>query len=196
MTDKRPAWFLDVDGVINAICGVAPPGFSSGHAAPGGDDNHKYKIQWDPQVITRINDLDASGDVEILWLTTWGSGANRSLRRLIGINELKVACEPPRRVSAPYAWSSYPPGKWWKLVAVQQFHKKNPGRPIIWTDDDLVFEREAVEWLREKDVLAIAPLQQETLSSRDLDRIEVFVKGDRAVRKLWLHGRAQDSWPI
>jgi hypothetical protein len=50
--------------------------------------------------------------------------------------------------------------EWWKLTAVRGVVARvGPEVPLIWTDDDLRYEREAVAWVRThvRDALLIAP---------------------------------------
>jgi hypothetical protein len=176
-TDK-PVWFLDIDGVINAITYACPDGFSEGSASPG-EPHGSYSIKWNPVIIEAIKELHDKGVVEVQWLTTWGSGANGDLRELVGLDELKVAGEPPL-----YAWGGYNKNSyttmedrpsWWKHAVVQKFHEENPSRKIVWTDDDLAFEKEASNWVKGKKILAIAPRQAETLRMTDIARIRSFL---------------------
>jgi hypothetical protein len=190
MSNDTPVWFLDVDGVVNAISNICPEGFSSGYARPNEEHYNQYKIQWDPRVIDAINDLHRSGVIEVQWLTTWGSGANGELRKLIGINELDVACEPPGAVAE--SWATYAPPtpsrEWWKLTFIKQWHEENPGRKFVWTDDDIPLEDVAEEFVKQTmTCFAIAPLQQRTLTIREVDRVERWLLG-RGTREYIRHG--------
>jgi hypothetical protein len=181
--EDRPVWFLDIDGVINAITYACPEGFEEGSASPG-EPHGSYPIHWNPYIIEAINEMHDKGWVEVQWLTTWGSGANGELRELVGLQEFTVAAEPPL-----YAWGSYNKNSyttmddrpsWWKHAVVQDFHAKNPSRKIVWTDDDLAFEKEASNWVKGKKILAIAPRQAESLRMSDIARIRTFLRSPSA----------------
>lgn len=177
--DKTPIWFLDIDGVINAVTRATPEGFSAGYASPAPDD-HKYKIQWNPEVVKRIQEMHDSGLVNVMWLTTWGSGANGALRELVGLCELEVAGEPPSYASGGYNYYQANPRGWWKLGVVQRFYAENPKRKYVWTDDDLALEPEARAFIEGKNIFAIAPNEARSLSLRDLELIEAFLSGKSA----------------
>lgn len=174
-----PVWFLDVDGVLNAITRKKAPDFMRGQATPTPSDPFKYTITWHPDIIRRINSLIDEGVVDVRWLTTWGSAANHELRELIGINELEVAGEPPLYAAGGYVGPNSAPGGWWKFTVVRDFRENNPDTPIIWTDDDLRHEREASEWVtQDGNTLAVAPDERHALLMTDLDKIEAFVRSD------------------
>ncbi len=179
--DSTPIWFLDVDGVINAITSRDTDRFQSGRANPDGPGagNYQFSIRWDASIIARINELQDSGRVKVMWLTTWGSGANGQLRELIGINELEVADEPPSmRGYASYDDNEPAPGGWWKAGTVRTFVENSPAnRKFIWTDDDIIHEPHAIEYIGSHNILAIAPLEYVTLVHDDIDKIELFLDG-------------------
>lgn len=175
-SDDTPIWFLDVDGVINLIAHACPDNFSEGEACPGGADKRKYPIKWSPRIIKALNQLHDSGKVRIMWLTTWGSGANEELRELIGINKLEVAGEPPLYAQGGYSMWDAPPGGWWKLGIVMKFYEENPQRRYVWTDDQIPLEIEAIKWCRGKPILPISPLPHVTLSVGDLDTARKFLR--------------------
>jgi hypothetical protein len=119
------------------------------------------------------------GIVEVQWLTTWGSGANGYLRRCLGLPEFVVAGEPPQIASGdPESYyNTLPEGEeldWWKHTVVRLFHFRNPERPIIWTDDDLIHEKNSKQWLVGKNIFALAPDQKVSLTMHDLDCIEDY----------------------
>lgn len=160
-------WFLDVDGVLNAVAWAPPPGYKTGFASPDGGKS-KFRINWDPRVIARINEVHDDGLVEPVWLTTWGSRVNNGLRELIGINELKVLEEPPD----DYGFTR--DAAWWKLQAVRK-HYVEDGRRFVWTDDDLALEPVAREWARDRNVYTVAPRPHVGLTSADVNHIVSYL---------------------
>jgi len=174
-------WFLDVDGVINAFPthknrskykrGRATP-FYYGTGVYGSLDNFMYKINYDPTVLERMRALHESGKVELVWLTTWGAGANGGLRTLVGLPELRVAgeMEDPK----------YRGLHWWKDQALQDWMEEHPGARFIWTDDHLsmYLTEEELEQRLGTDGLAICTPETTGLTHEDLDRIEEFINAE------------------
>lgn len=185
-----PIWLLDVDGVINAlpwyvsengqdIPEPAWPDYVEVRASPRGledaYDGPGYRITYSPTLIARIVALHMAGVVEVRWLTTWGSGANGQLRYKLGIPELAVSGEP---YTITAHQGAYDGSQWWKLPCAQKVRAENPGRPIIWTDDDLYCRStsDATEWLNgESDILAIAPDEAHGITPEQLASIEAFI---------------------
>jgi hypothetical protein len=117
-----------------------------------------------------INRVHDEGIARVMWLTTWGSGANDELRELIGINEFEVASEPPSDYGAPG-------GSWWKFDVVQKYYAENPQRRYVWTDDDLLIEKSARDWVIGKSFFTIAPFPHLTLNTQQISNIEKFCLG-------------------
>lgn len=185
-----PIWLLDVDGVINALPWYVSEGgrdipepawsdYTEVRASPGNDGSHYpqggYRITYSPTLVQRIVALHESGVVEVRWLTTWGSGANGELRRKLGIPQLEVSGEMDEATAFQGKYDKY---SWWKLPCAQKVRAENPGRPIIWTDDDL-YQRstaDATEWLHgETGILAIAPDEAHGITPEELAMIESFI---------------------
>lgn len=180
MTKKskpKPIWFLGVDGVVNAVSLSPPEGFITAAASPGGDYG-QFTINYDPEIAKRIRHLHESNLVQVMWLTTWGSGANGELRELLGLPEFEVADEPPLYSRGGYeAWDDTSSG-WWKLRTVKRFYEDNPDRKYVWTDDDIALEPEAREWVLDKNIYAVAPSTHKSLTAIDLNFIEQFLIGN------------------
>ncbi len=174
MTFRKPVWFCDVDGVVNALDGMNTLwGYEYGTASPTADWFRTFPITWNPLLIERMNALIDAGAVDIRWLTTWGSGANLSLRRLIGIRELPVAYEPQPEDNGEI---------WWKREAVVEFMLANPDVPVIWTDDELTSEEfDAVDGVyteregSEAGVMMFRPDDRMGITYSQMTRIEEFI---------------------
>jgi hypothetical protein len=159
-----PIWLLDVDGVLNAVT-VEPdrtawPQWTTGTAYTSG---RGYPITFSPAVTGVIRDLHDRGLVEVRWLTTWAQDANRDLRRLLDLPEFPVVGRPGGSAV------------WWKLPYAQEVGRE--GRPLIWTDDELGYSAEAMDWLNglEQPALAIAPHPAVGLRREHLDKVSGFL---------------------
>jgi hypothetical protein len=66
--------------------------------------------------------------------------------------------------------------EWWKLAAVRRVVEQEPGRALVWTDDELADRPEAVAWVRSAvaSPLLIAPFAHTGLTPGHLVAIEEF----------------------
>jgi hypothetical protein len=160
----RPIWLLDVDGVLNAFDESGPVvgdwGDWETFTAKG------FPIRFSPRMTSRIREMHEAGTVEVRWLTTWGRWANTDLPQF-GFPEFQVAAEQPFRDR----------GGWWKLPVAQELF--NQGHAVIWTDDDITFSSDAMDWLKQVansdracDLFAFAP--QGAISQREMDDICIW----------------------
>lgn len=164
-----PLWLLDVDGVVNAVCHPAPPGYLRRRI-------NGFVITWNPDVVARMKQLHETGAVEIRWLTTWCHNAANMIAPGLGL-PLDCAVEGAedhldRDIQG-----------WWKSVTAKRLSDAEPDRPLIWTDDDLDYaERNGeVNWLRERSgaTFAYAPDWKQGITPQYLDRIEAFIWQER-----------------
>ncbi len=184
MTDT-PILALDVDGVLNVFLRGAikePFGdYRSINARPTVHD-HEYEITFSPTVIKTLLDLHESGALEIVWLTTWGRGANGELSERIGLpGNFRVAGERPANAAfVPLETNSVSneQDSWWKFTYIKRLAHEHPSRRIIWIDDDLSFDRDSVEWVNAQGnrVLGICPDTNLGLTPEDLEFIREFVE--------------------
>lgn len=159
MSTNRPAWLLDVDGVLNANKPGwgGPPARRYVHA--GGSE---YLLRWAPALISRIRLLHASGAVEILWATSW----------VDHIATIEAALTLP---SFPVAFSDVQPGPVDDRKQQVALDLVSMGRRLIWTDDEAFPETWTPRaFLESAGHLLIAPRPNRGLQPDHLDRIEAF----------------------
>lgn len=165
---STPIWFLDVDGVLNAVTGFPDLGvwsdYRSGHATAGG---RRWPITWSPTVVDAVRAAHQSRAAEVLWLTTWEDDANGDLVELLDLPRFPVA-------GHAHATGSESTRSWWKLQVARQVHDVDPTRPLLWTDDDLSFDPEAAEWINSRG-LGISPRTAQGLVAADLGAIQTFL---------------------
>ena len=191
MSELPPLLLLDVDGVLNALGRPLPPDWDdwqTGWATAGGRD---YPIAWSPSVVRRLLAWHDERRVEVQWLTTWGHDANTSLRHLLELPELVVAGTFDDDVAAgdpnaaAGALASVTPaardeltGRWWKFDVVRRVVRAEPGRRLVWLDDDLAGEDDLRAWAsREADCLPLAPPPRSGLRPMDLDVVSAWLGG-------------------
>lgn len=164
----RPLWFLDIDGVVNAL--RPRDGLSATKARTSGET---WPIHWSAEVVQLINTCHRSGLAEVRWLTTWEQDAHLSLAPAVGLD----------------AFSSYdipldsPRHDWWKADVVADVIGAER-RPFVWTDDDLAVEdvAEMIDRL-EVDHLLVAPDPDLGLTSADLRTVVNFLSTVAAGRR-------------
>jgi hypothetical protein len=165
-----PILLLDVDGVLNAACIDLPQGWQRGTF-------NGFVLSWDPTVTARLRKLHDSGRVEIQWLTTWATNADRLLAEPMGLPRGLKTHAPED--AAPIDFLGFLGGAagWWKLAAAREVAAAEPDRRIIWIDDDLAEEAaETGEWLAaHPHVLVVAPDLFAGLTHEQLDEIEAWL---------------------
>jgi hypothetical protein len=165
-----PILLLDVDGVLNAASLNLPEGWRRGMF-------NGFLLSWDPTVTARLRELHDSGRVEIQWLTTWAENADLLLADPMGLPRgLRVhAREGVAATGFGGRWAGA--SDWWKLAAAREVALAEPGRRIVWIDDDLADQAsDVIEWLgANPQVLVVAPYLFSGLTHEHLDEIESWL---------------------
>ncbi len=168
--DDVPIVLLDVDGVLNAACADPPEGWQRGRF-------NGYVLSWDPTITARLREMHDAGRVEIQWLTTWTTDADRLLAEPMGLPRGLVT--HARADAAPVGFLGRSGGisGWWKLAAAREVAEANPERRIIWIDDDLAAQAaDTGEWLAANPhVLVVAPDLFTGLTHEQLDEVEAWL---------------------
>ena len=170
MPDDVPILLLDVDGVLNVACLDLPPAWRRGVF-------NGFTLSWDPSVTDRLRGLHESGRVEIHWLTTWTTDADRLLAEPMGLP--RGLPTHARADAAPTGFAGRLGGAsgWWKLAVARQVAAAEPDRRIVWIDDDLAEQAaDTGEWLAANPhVLVVAPDLYRGLTHAQLDEIEAWL---------------------
>ena len=170
MSTPLPVLLLDVDGVLNALRRDLPEGWRRGTF-------NGYVLSWDPTVVERLRGLHESGRVELQWLTTWTELADRLLAGPMGLPRgLRTHAREDVLPTGFLGRQGGAPG-WWKLAAARAVADAEPGRRIVWIDDDLAFQAtDTSTWLAANgQVLVVAPEVTTGLTHADLDRVEAWL---------------------
>jgi Swiss Army Knife RNA repair-like protein len=169
-TGDRPILLLDVDGVLNSPRRQLPEGWRQGTF-------NGFRLSWDPTITARLRELHESGRVEIQWLTTWTTDADRLLAAPMGLPRgLKTHA---RADTAPTGFFGSLDGAsgWWKLAVAQEVAAAEPDRRIVWIDDDLAEQADDTgDWLAANPhVLVVAPDLAVGLTHSQLDAVEAWL---------------------
>lgn len=169
-----PIWFIDIDGVINALSKGGRFYQKSYRQAeiviPVGDLAWPLEVTWRPKVIDFINRAHRSHLVEVHWLTTWGKLARTHFAPLVGLDDFTHTYEQPDNANAGSSIR-------WKLDVI----RNTPGiwdRNFIFTDDDLSEEFQnglRNEFVKSKPLL-IRPFEQIGLSDEHLRLIDKYIQ--------------------
>jgi hypothetical protein len=165
-----PIVLLDVDGVLNATRRDLPEGWRRGTF-------NGFVLSWDSTVTARLRAWHESGRVELQWLTTWATDADRLLAEPMGLPRgLRVHA---RDDAAPtgFAGSFGARLGWWKLAVAREVAAAEPDRRIVWIDDDLAVQAtDTGEWLAaHPHVLVVAPDLVRGLTHEHLDEVEAWL---------------------
>jgi hypothetical protein len=165
-----PILLLDVDGVLNAVLVDLPEGWQRGIY-------NGFVLSWDPTVTARLRELHESGRVEIQWLTTWTTNADTLLAEPMGLPRGLTTHDRDDLLPTGFGGERRGVSGWWKLAAARAVAEAEPGRRIVWIDDDLAGHAEDTgEWLAANEqVLVVAPDLVTGLTHEELDRVEAWL---------------------
>jgi membrane-associated protease RseP (regulator of RpoE activity) len=161
---------LDVDGVLNAVRPDLPEGWRRGTF-------NGYVLSWDPTVVDRLREWHESGRVELQWLTTWTQLADQLLAEPMGLPRGLRTHDRDDVLPTGFGGRLAAASGWWKLAAAQAVAQAEPGRRIVWIDDDLVDQAaDTSEWLAANaHVLVVSPDFSTGLTHAELDRVEAWL---------------------
>jgi HAD domain in Swiss Army Knife RNA repair proteins len=166
---RPPLLLLDVDGVLNAVLPEESERWQRGVF-------NGYQVFWDPTITARLREWHQAGRVEIQWLTTWADNADRWLAEPLG---LPRGLRTRASGAVPTGFAGRLGGElgWWKLAAARDAAEEDPGRRIVWVDDDLAEQAaDTGEWLAANPhVLVVAPDLYTGLTHAQLDAIEAWL---------------------
>ncbi|MCD4852275.1 hypothetical protein LN996_15780 [Arthrobacter sp. AK01] len=158
--------YLDVDGVVNPF---SPMGTTDWGNEWTFADAGILDVAFAPELVAELNDLAKYPAARFVWLTTWERLAPEFLCPAIG---LKGQDWP---VLSSQGWDQG--SEWWKLVALQKDLAATGSERIIWLDDQLSQESDALSWAeyQQDRVLCISPDPRKGLSRRDLAAVRAYL---------------------
>jgi membrane-associated protease RseP (regulator of RpoE activity) len=165
-----PVLLLDVDGVLNAVQVELRAGWRRG-------TYNGFVLSWDPTVTARLRELHDTGRVELQWLTTWTTNADELLAEPMGLPRGLRTHNREDVLPTGYGGELRGISGWWKLAAARAVAETEPGRRIVWIDDDLAEQAaDTSEWLAANaHVLVVAPDFCIGLTHAELDMVEAWL---------------------
>lgn len=132
----------------------------------------RYPVIWANDLITEIKAIYELENVTPVWLTTWQKHVNCCVAPVLGMGkdwenlliEDELAIEDLKR--------------WWKLDLIQADIKKHQPDKIIWLDDDIRYDPDAITWLatfENNQILAISPNSYHGLTRNHIRDIINFI---------------------
>jgi hypothetical protein len=177
LPDTKVTILMDVDGVLNDWSAHPTRELDTGldytefeatpYVAKPYETVAGFRIFYSKDILKRVIELHNRDNIEVKWLTTWCHGANRALRHEFGFAEdLEV-------VGNDHHDDVRRPG-WWKLHAVRDYMYEHPDEFIIWVDDDIIDDDQALQFVADEPNLhMISPYP--CLTHEDLDQIEEWI---------------------
>lgn len=162
--------FIDVDGVINAVCDPRlpfPDCWSPDTWATS--DANGFTITWSTGVAQALRTLFTTPRLEVIWLTTWTEDARTKIAPLLELADAPALPQPFREKNG-----------WWKLEHVRRLRAEEPTVPFIWVDDDIAWDQEARDFLAglpEDTFLAVSPKTEVGLTPFQLEKIQSALHG-------------------
>lgn len=168
VSPRPPLWFLDVDGVCQAVSPRPATLLSDDWRyaeIPG------YLINWRTALVDTINRLNRDGRLEVRWLATWNLHAVSDLSPVFGFDAFPVQNTTSQNGTIESFGLS-----WWKYLAVREALQHDESRRFIWADDDLGgIVKERAESVYGDRCLLITPDSRHGLTDASLSRIEAWL---------------------
>lgn len=163
----RPVWLLDVDGVLNASRPGwgGPPRTRTAYA-----EGLAWRMRYAPALIDRIRAVTGARLAEVRWATTWVPYADQ-VERAMGLPSLPLAFTAADIEAAGSARAAK------EAAARAVVHKER--RPLVWTDDDVVPDDEALRAPYQAPgvpALLLRPDGRRGLRPADMDAVEAFLR--------------------
>jgi len=138
--NPRPLWLLDIDGVLlpdlRGRHRLDTTAWREWHHATIVDQEGKaYEVSWSPVVVEAVRHAIESG-VEVQFLSTWLS-SSPAVTEALGLPTIPWLDFDPSPTVTP----------WPKLLVARN---EAANRPLLWTDDHIVSEAGAEDWVKQR----------------------------------------------
>ncbi|GAA4780905.1 HAD domain-containing protein [Citricoccus nitrophenolicus] len=142
---KELTVYLDIDGTLLPLPNEGDPLPPEQGGWRGGYSILAYgsmPIPYAPELIDRLNALEASGRVRFHWSTSWQPHLSKDVAELLGLDGVGWPALVPKQGQA-LAYS-------WKLAAIARDQAgRRPAGKFVWLDDDTYRSSAAREWVEQ-----------------------------------------------
>lgn len=158
--------YLDVDGVVCPFGATGKTPWGSGWILANAG---VLEVAYAGQLVDGLNWLSRLPGVRCVWLTSWEEMAAEYLCPAIGLAGGHWPC-----LTADGAGTGE---GWWKLAALQEDLVANAPDGIVWIDDQLRYEQEALAWagFLGRRILTVSPDPRRGISPAELAAVGAFV---------------------
>lgn len=169
-TLRNVTLYLDVDGVVCPFGAVGRTPWGSGWKLA---DVGMLDVAYAGELVDGLNHLARQPGVRCVWLTSWESMAADYLCPAIGLDGGHWPC-----LSAEGAGTG---AGWWKLSALQNDLADNVPDGIVWIDDQLRYEDQALAWARflGARILVVSPDPRLGITPSELASVSAFLTRTR-----------------
>lgn len=158
--------YLDVDGVVCPFGATGRTPWGSGWRQANAG---MLEVAYAGQLVDGLNRLSRLSGVRFVWLTSWEDMAAKYLCPAIGLAGGHWPCLT--------AEGDGTGEKWWKLAALQEDLAASTPDAVVWVDDQLRYEEEALAWagFLGQRILTVAPDPRRGISPAELAAVSAFV---------------------
>lgn len=157
--------YFDFDGCMNPFSGRPPKQNTQWTGKWSASKLDGIALLWSHELIEKINEIAARGNVRPIWLTDWQLQARDEIAPLIGL-------KGPWEVLT----GDLDEKPWWKLTALENFILENPADKHLWIDDNAGWHKEVLNWLKERPhVQTLVPLSMHGVTKKQMNGIIEFI---------------------
>ncbi|HEY8753250.1 MAG TPA: HAD domain-containing protein [Arthrobacter sp.] len=158
--------YLDVDGVVCPFGAKGQTPWGSGWKLANAG---MLEVAYAGQLVDGLNRLSRQSGVRFVWLTSWEEMAAEYLCPAIGLAGGDWACLTGEGGGTGE--------NWWKLAALQADLLANTPDAVVWVDDQLRYEEEALKWagFLGPRILTVSPDPRRGISPVELAAVIAFV---------------------
>jgi hypothetical protein len=158
--------YLDVDGVVCPFGATGQTPWGSGWSLANAG---MLEVAYAGQLVDGLNRLSRLSGVRFVWLTSWEDMAAKYLCPAIGLAGGHWPC-----LTAEGGGTGE---NWWKLAALQEDLAASTPDAVVWVDDQLRHEEEALAWagFLGPRILTVSPDPRRGISPAELAAVSAFV---------------------
>ena len=157
--------YLDVDGVVCPFGATGKTPWDSGWRLANAG---MLEVAYAGALVDGLNGLAGLPGLRCVWLTSWEDMAAEYLCPAIGLDGGHWPC-----LTAAGAGTGE---TWWKLAALQEDLAANTPDGMVWIDDQLRYEQEALAWAAflGPRILMVSPDPRRGISPAELAAVSTF----------------------